>query len=404
MTYKIVKAKNNDYTLMKNGLYLYSKYRPIQDAENFIEKEFNDEADSYILIGLGLGYHLLALVKRVNSLKQITVYSPYEEELKIYSKSSVYSEIQKYKNISIVTDIAEMSISLLDQLIIPRVWLQIMDRGNPLFEHLNDIKIKQLSYKRFQTLMEENFIHNIALKEFNLKEYKVNLKKKVACLVSSGPSLQETKNWLYPIQNKVYIVCVGSALKVLINSGIKPDAVIISDAQREIVNQLENSDYNGMLFYLSTANKEAIYSYPFERCILLQNGYKKAEETSKNIGYPLLDTGGSVATTAFSLIEYLGFYNIVFFGQDLGFANQYTHVKGSTSMREINANEKLVPIISNEQKQIYTLPNLYSYLRWFEKKIEHTTVNVYNTAKQGAKIKGTEFITEQEFLNLIIKE
>lgn len=190
-------------------------------------------------------------------------------------------------------------------------------------------------------------------------------------------------------------------MKPLLQAGIRPDAVIITDSQPEIAVQLDNCSYDGNLFYLCTADYHTVFNYIYRKCVLLQNGYEPAETLAQQIKYPLLDTGGSVATTAFSLLEYLKFEKVILFGQDLGFTSKQTHALNSTSGREIYENEKLIKVIANNNDSLFTTPNLNSYLKWFEKKAVNSTVKLYNTALQGAKIKNAPVIDEIQFLELI---
>lgn len=395
-------AKNGELTLKAEGLMVYSKYRPIEDAQSFILKEFKESVEGYLLIGLGLGYHLSALFTLVGHTKNIVVYCLSKEELSLYSESIYYEKLKNCSNISIVTDIADLKIELGYQIIIPNVWLQVMKKSHPLYPFLADIKIKQISYERFAPLMAANFKGNVELEDFHLLQQSNELKsKRVACLVASGPSLNETKQWLKLINEGTYVIAVGSALKPLLQAGIKPDAVIITDSQPEIAVQLENCSYDGTLFYLCTADYHTVSNYKYKKCILLQNGYEPAEKLARQLNYPLLDTGGSVATTAFSLLEYLDFKTVILFGQDLGFAGKQTHAVNSTSGREVYDSESLIEVTSNDNDIIFTTPNLNSYLKWFEQQVGKSKVNVYNTARQGAKIKGIPFIDKEQFMELV---
>lgn len=395
-------AKNGDFTLKAKGLMVYSKYKPIEDALSFIRVEFNESAEGYLLVGLGLGYHLYALYTLVGYKKKIIVFCLSKEELSVFSESIYYEKLKNCSNISIVTDIIDLKIELGYQIIIPSVWLQVMEKSHPLYPYLADIKMKQISYKRFATLMEANFNANIQLSDFHLLKQSNEVKqKKIACLIASGPSLNETKQWLKLIDKGIYVISVGSALKPLLQAGIRPDAVIITDSQPEIVVQLDNCSFDGILYYLCTADYHTVSNYKYKKCILLQNGYEPAETLAKQLKYPLLDTGGSVATTAFSLLEYLNFETVILFGQDLGFTGKQTHAVNSTSGREVYDSESLIKIGSNDNDIVFTTPNLNSYLNWFEKKAGNSNVNVYNTALQGAKIKGIPVIDKKQFMELV---
>lgn len=403
MRFEKIIAKNGQDTLKINNLYLYSKYRPFEEAEKFIQNEFNSDANGYLLIGLGLGYHLKALHFLVGNDKPIVVFCTDEEELAFYTTTPLYKELSSFSNIKVTSKIAEIEVNADFQIIIPHVWLQIIDSTHPLYLSLLDIKTKQMSFKRFKIQMEDNFHRNILLKEFNLPKFMEKFSgKKNACLVSAGPSLELTKEWIkFRNRENTFVICVGSALKPLLNSDIIPDAVIITDSQLEIVNQLKDTQYNGNLFYLSTANYEAVSMYKYDRCILFQKGFKLAEDAALQLNYPTIDTGGSVATTAFSLLSLLNIDNIFLFGQDLGYKGSHTHAIGSTSGRVINDCEKLYEVINNDNHPIKTTPNLLSYLRWFENTVKNTSIKVFNTAQHGAKIRGVPLVSKKEFIKLI---
>ena len=187
------------------------------------------------------------------------------------------------------------------------------------------------------------------------------------------------------------IYCVGSALRVLLKYDIFPKAVFITDPLDGIVNQIP-VDYKGQLYFLSTANYKAVNQHRGEKQIIFQEGYKLAEEYAKKHNQPIFQTGGSVATTTFSFIEWLGYEKLYLFGQDLGFPNKQTHAENSTSNKEVGEYQKLIEIIANDGTIIYTTPNLLTYKRWFDKAFQKTKVCVYNTAAKGAKLSNTTYI------------
>lgn len=400
MIFEKIIAHDGNATLKVNNILLYSKYRPLVEVDKFIANEFDNNAAGYLLIGLGLGYHLHSLMERAGESKPILVYPLDDKEIELHRTSELYEELPD--NVVITTDLKKVAIHREYQLIIPHVWLQVMHKTHPLYNLLMDIKAKQMSYKRFSPMMEINFNENFKQRFLGLQIYKENLKKnEVSCLISSGPSLNTTKKWLKTCKDKAYILCVGSALKVMLEEGIVPDGVIISDCQPTIFEQLDSSGYTGDLFFLSTADFNTVKSHDGNKYLLLQEGYDLAEQCAKESGYPLLETGGSVATTGFSLLEYLGFKSIVLFGQDLGFANKYTHANNSTSGREVIVDENFIGIESNSGKFINTLPNLNSYLMWFNRKCNVSESNIYNTAEEGAKIEGVPLLIEQQVYELI---
>jgi hypothetical protein len=223
---------------------------------------------------------------------------------------------------------------------------------------------------------------------------------RVACLVSAGPSLDKTLYLLKKERPNLYIIVVGAALQALLSNQIVPDSVIITDANEVTLKQL-NGQYDIPLFYLSTVYKDIPSYFNGPRCILLQHGYSYAEKKALEMDYPLVETGGSVATTAFSILEYLGFKNIVLFGQDLGFKYNETHSSLSSSNEVISNRVNTMKVISNSGEKINTLKNLLVFKKWFESKFERFNGDVYNTALEGALIQGAPYINEEQFLQIV---
>ncbi|MFB7160417.1 motility associated factor glycosyltransferase family protein [Lysinibacillus sp. NPDC056232] len=397
MKFEKMLAKNGEYTLKVNDKLVYSKYRPKQDAFNFIINEI-EEAQGYLLIGLWLGYHLEALIKLVGEKKPIIVYCS-KTEKDLFEENE--SDFCIPDNVMIVTEIEAIQFEITYQVIITKIWLSVMDSNHPLYLLILDIKNKQKTYRLYSPLLEGNFRRNIEYEDFLLKDYSNNLSnKELACLISAGPSLNKTIDWLTKVDERVFVLAVGSALKPLLNRGIQPNAVIVADPKIEIMEQIQDRNYNGLLFYLSTANHETVSIHPYKRCMLLQNGYESAEELASCINYPTLDTGGSVATIAFSLLEYLGFKRIVLFGQDLSFKGNNTHASDSTSNTDVLKGLKNAQIFSNRGELVFTSYSLLSYLNWFNRKIPDSIAEVYNTAIDGAKINSTKQLSEEQFIHL----
>lgn len=395
MQWYVSTAKNGEATLQLNDIAIYSKYRPSDDALRWINSEVDSLADSYLLIGLGLGHHLRALSAMAEN-KLITIYYFEQQEYELFKEHNK-DEWWQQSNIQITNDLVGFNLHESVQVLIPNVWLKAIGEQHLLYDSLNTIKINQLSYKYFAPQMAKNFEINSKLNNFS--SYPIG-RGNLACLVASGPSLNETIYWLKKMYEQVDIFVVGSALKKLLSMDIIPKAVVISDSQDNIVEQLLDTNFTGNLFYLSTANYKAVAMHKGPRYILCQQGYKNAEILAKRVDLPLLETGGSVATTAFSLIEKLGYESVVLFGQDLGYTGQETHTSDSTSGRIIQQ-RSCQQLKSNDGSMINTLPNLKIYLHWFEQKMKDTSLKVYNTATKGAKIAGVPLIIEQQFYKII---
>lgn len=394
MKWEVTVSKNGENTLLLNGIQIYSQYRPVDGAIKFIQSEYDCNAGSYLLIGLGLGYHLKALLECVNG-KKIIVYYFSESELQLFKKYNVTNWWEK-ENVHLVNKINSSVLENDLQIILPNVWLKAIGQEHPLFSILEVIKIQQISYSRSKDLLLENFNKNIMLNDFTIQTEK---QSKVACLVAAGPSLNETVSWLKKYENDIDIYVVSAALKTLLANDIYPKAAVISDANEITVQHFEKTNFAGQLYYLSTANHQSVLCHKGPRFILYQKGYELAEQQAKK--HPLIETGGSVGTVTFSLLERLGYEKVVLFGQDLGFYGQHTHANFSISNRLVTNEFSVREEHANDGSIIYTRPMFQVFKHWYDQKMTTTKVKVFNTATKGAKIKNVPLIDEQQFQHLV---
>jgi len=401
MNYKVDVAKNGEYTLILNDIYIYSKYNPRKDAEKFINKEYDNDAKCYFLVGLGLGYHLEALLQMEKN-KPIIVLAIDEQDITMFKRYSKNPQMMELNNVKIILETELKEDLNLYQIIIPFSWMKALGGNHRFYNLLEDIKIRQMSYEAFSELLDKNFQDNLKNNDPSISELKNVFKGKLACLVSSGPSLDSTIELLRDVKDRCYVLAVGSALNTLLKNNIKPDAVIIIDSQINVVKQLKNKVYKGLLFYLSTSNHEMTLVHEGKRIIIFQEGFNPAEIEAKKTKVEVLETGGSVATTGFSLLEYMGFQSVVLFGQDFGFKGDSTHSILSTSRKNIVSEMPFRKVLANNGEYIHTTANLSTYLRWFERKANKTNVKIYNSSWTGAKINGIPYLDEI-ILNIILR-
>ncbi len=383
MNWEIEQAKNGQSTLKLNGIYLYSKYDPEREVIKFLNQELKKNQKKFLIIGLGLGYHIQYILKVIPNAEIQYILLDEKEERICNQDILLNKQVNKF--------CAKNLIDKQTQIIIPQSFLSALNKNHSLYQFIEDIKIRQVSYERFKNLMAQNFYENLRIFSPLVK---VQAQSNKAALVSSGPSLNETIHWLKKYEEEFDIYCVGSALKILLNANIVPKKVFMIDAQDTMIEQI-CGNYSGDLVCLSTANYKAIKKHLGIKQIIFQEGYELAEDFARKNKQPLFETGGSVATTAFSFIKWIGYESLYLFGQDLGFTGRQTHASFSTSGREADTNEKFQTLISNDGTEIFTTSNLASYKRWFDREFKKTSIQIYNTAKKGAFIEGTKFFDIQ---------
>lgn len=99
-SYEIIYSRSKDPTVIIDGIQLHSIYNPRKEAENFIEQNLSNikKSANILVLGLGLGYHLLYLIKKLNSefpssQKTIWVIDPLKRNEIEYQQQGIANEV-----------------------------------------------------------------------------------------------------------------------------------------------------------------------------------------------------------------------------------------------------------------------------------------------------------------------
>ena len=103
--YKITISKSGTPTLSTSGhdginRSLHSKYDPIQEATQFVDTKLSSKSTNYILVGLGLGYHLSELQKKISPNSRIIVIEKSPSLARLAFTYNDYSSVINHPGIS----------------------------------------------------------------------------------------------------------------------------------------------------------------------------------------------------------------------------------------------------------------------------------------------------------------
>lgn len=216
-----------------------------------------------------------------------------------------------------------------------------------------------------------------------------------AIIVSAGPSLDKNIQMLKLARGHAFVIGVDSALKALLREGIYPDIAISIDPGKNP--ELFTDDrLNDIPFVVAGFSLPVITRKNRSRVFFAEGygaeifGRTIEEKTGKKLGK--LETGGSVATDAFSLAVLLGFKRIILVGQDLAYTGGQTHVSG---FAECDANKReedsLTEVEGMDGTMLRTDIQMAYYKEWFEMRIRMLggVIEVINATEGGARIRGT---------------
>ena len=304
-----------------------------------------------------------------------------------------------YKNIEnlIQKDISSKMSDLLTRFELEKCWLKntISNLSNISTNHKINI----------------SFIHS----------WKGKLENVPAVVVSAGPSLKYHCSWLKENRNKIFLLACDTSLKVLSKFDIVPDGVVTLDAQiHSIFHFLGENLKNTFLFsdfvghpsincHLNFQN--IVYSVTTKYIPQVDGTFEKDRTAGGKIVELLLEqvgeiqSGGSVATTAFDMLRNFSCSPIFLIGQDLAYTGREIHSTGTYHnekwLSQMNRKESLEKINERiiQKRKVHYLQSiegqkvlsdhvLMIYKNWFEETVKCLDFPVYNIGERGVLIEG----------------
>lgn len=377
--------------VMENKTFwLHSSVNPEWEAERLVTSL--PTAKNYVVWGIGLGYHVIKLLEAYPDC-HVTVL---ESEVGLIFKTLCIWNLSEYIKNNHLRIVYSRSIEiLLNELKQQTVQYELL-LYYPAIQTIENEKIKGA--------LEDFFVTTSSMREqrkyldYNFDKLdKENLPdcgclkdmfyKKNVVIVGAGPSVDSELDAIRKYRSQLMIFATGHIVRKLIAEQIEPDAIIITDSQPHMYEQIKGLNIKIPLILLSTASASVYENYSGPVYIAYQKGYEPAEEKAEILQVEKFETGGSVTTTALDVAIRFDAAKIILVGVDLAYTNGYSHAEGVG--RKIKARDGLRTVKDCNGNEIFTSKNLDIYRKWIEYRLEREEmIKVYNTGK-GAKIKGT---------------
>ena len=419
---------------------LHSAYDPVREAERAVESFNPGKADLILVCGCALGYHLTLLRKRFPSCCILLI----ERDMDVLEMARKINpeSLQELVLIQGAVDLQAFFESydlstfkgtavyrhrpsyLLDQDYYDRMSADI---NQYLSSKLSDL----LTRFEFEGKWIENIVQNLhhVFSAVPVIDLFGKFSGYPGIIVSAGPSLKKNIGHISRLKDRVLIVAVDTALKVLLKHGMEPHIVMTLDAQRHSIKHfLGIPRISAALLADMVSYPRILQKYPGPRIISTTSKYYNApegdlirettpvmdwiEEYIRPIGD--IQSGGSVATSAFDLLLNLGCDPIILTGQDLAYTGREIHCTGTHHNEEwlprisrfvnldtINQNVvrkrkiKLIPAYGNRDSVISDFV-FDLYRGWFEDSAAKVSIDVINATEGGARIINTRELSLED--------
>lgn len=374
--------------------YLHSNNIVQNESYALASSWFHEDKTDYIIYGLGLGYHIEAL-NEVNSYVNIEVY---ESDIHIIQLACAFANMGK-----IISNPNNQLIYDPDFLSLPKRIGNLSTKSEfflhyPSLHNIKNDKIREMMENYFvqyssvmnqQNQLNGNFGINIYNYDGLVDELADVFRGKDLYIIAAGPSLDKNFLQLKELNNDTIILATGTTFKKLLNSGIRPDYVIVTDGNPRVYSQIKDIETSDVpMLFLSTAYKGFSQNYQGRKYIILQKDFDRAEKYAEEKGCHLYKTGGSVSTTALDIGITFGCRRIIFLGLDLAYTDHFVHAE-DTSRRNMTTDEGLKQVEDINGKLIFTSKSLDMYRKWIENRIkEEKNIEFIDATEGGAKIAG----------------
>ena len=221
--------------------------------------------------------------------------------------------------------------------------------------------------------------------------------------IAAGPSLDDNLEWVKKNQNKFFIVCIGRALKKLVDNEIRVDVVATLDEQEFLADTQFDDETMGklgkntLLFAGSITNENVLNKFDKKNIFIFEVFYCLYKGNSAYGGF-------SIGEIALHLLLEFKPKEIFILGLDLALNQKTgaTHSTGNTfGTSQINLDEEqdrsnfdirssLVKVKGNFIKEVYTTPIFYGSIKMLEDIVRRKdkSIKIYNLSKNGARFGG----------------
>ena len=420
--WKIVPAKSGELTAIDSQTEqkLHSGYAPKKEAQNLISTAQNDE--TLVFEAFGLGYSVV-LASEIFPFKNFVIIEP--EPSRFFASLCItdWENVFKIQNLTLALSCTpEQIITLLNQFSFRAIKIfsvksqishaeQYFSAVDTLIKrNIEKQKINEATLERFGELWISNSLKNLKTSFLcrSILPYKNSAEEKIPfTIIAAGPSLQKILPFLAEIKKRSVLVCVDTALKACLYQNVEPDFIILTDPQYWAFRHISDLKSESSILITEASVVPQVFRFKCKEILVCKSNFF-LEQYFENLSFQkgTLESGGSVASTAWNFCEFSGAKEIFISGLDLSFPQKNTHIKGSQfeqkihteSLKIASAQTKSLPLLfsANSQialdydgKKVLTDSRMKMFAWWFESRLQKfPEIKTFTLSRESLKIPG----------------
>lgn len=435
--YKIEESKSGLPTISVTGengkrMYLHSRYDPSKETGSLTDKFNPEKYDTVIVLGAGLGYHLLPLEKISGRYKRIIIVDAIRDLEKEIEKNPETRSLLESGKIAFLSGI---EIQAVEPLLEKEINID-ETKGINLIEHPPSIRAFGDYYNKISKIVQKIINKKAAdaatKKTFGwlyLKNIFSNLNSlschyPVSCflekfsdypalVITSGPSLEKQLGIIRGREDRFFIIAVDSVAGTLLQNGTIPDFVISIDPQPFTFEHLFDLDMRNIIPIYSISSHPLAFT--LKPGLVSLNTHPLSQIIDK------LSTGkigsinsrtGTVAGDAINTSRLFGFSPIALAGFDFSFPGYKIYPRGTAYQRRYtNSAGRFSPVETANMNYIMKSSRGVKHCGRFSRRsfiqykesvenffVKNSAKNFYNVNALGVGIDGVQEGTLSRFI------
>ena len=419
-------------------LYLHSRYDPLAEARTQLQAAEVQPGDTVVLLGVGLGYQIEALLEEGRAGLIIAV----ERDPSVFRAALDRPSLEPFLR----HPEAELVIGGgADDLFVAleRRLGRIFAGSLRVIAHPPSLKAFPTYYEGLRQALREFAKHGAVVLRSALYLSRVSLENRFQNLadyisspglgslagrftgypgivVSAGPSLDRNVHLLPRAEGRAVVIAVSTALKILLGRGIRPDFTAVIDYHAISARYFEGIPADGAPALVADlkATPAAVRAYAGLKLFGSDSCMDLFLEGAAGDKGPMAG-GSTVAHAAFDALRRLGCDPIIFIGQDLSYPEGRLHAAGTAiSAQQLPETNRFYTLEMKEWEyyllhrktlsrvpgamggEVWTCDVFLTYLREFEQMFRQSTQRIIDATEGGARKTGAEVMSLAEAIDL----
>ncbi|MDK2871314.1 MAG: hypothetical protein PWQ16_666 [bacterium] len=395
----------------KRVYLLHSSYDPLSEAEDVASKVNWFGVSHVVVMGIGCGYQLLPILRRVPKNVRVYAVEPDIALFKAVFETIDWTEILSFQNLHLVVGLPPLNAAdAIMRTLNPSELKAIEFLKHPVYYRLLHGYFSELE-RRISESIRISLVNLITALQFSFRDQKntlLNLKwlfrgspvknifrsfvKKPAVVVCAGPSLDKNIYYLREVKDKALLIAVDTALRPLLYRGIHPHVVVAGDPQDANFDHfrlIDPKETQNIFLVADLRVSPLIFDFWRGKIFICDFGSEIVRWVTRLAGeMGRISVWGSVSTVAISLAYELGCDPIALIGQDLAYTGarkyaSYTWID-ETGINSVDAEGDGLLVEKNIWgRDTHTAKNMLSYRDWLSQFFRKNRGNYINSTEGG---------------------